>query len=68
MKKKLNLNKLNVKSFVIGEQSIGGVPYITYKCLNDTRYLNCTQIPGVCPWYSELYTACQCESLEIECP
>jgi len=65
MKKKLSLDKLKVESFVTDDRLQGGVPYVTYKCLPNTQYLNCTQQVQVCPWYSELGTACTCQPSEL---
>jgi hypothetical protein len=66
MKKKLSLEKLSVKSFVTDSKVEGGVPYITYGCPNQTLYRTCTMQVQVCPWYSELYTACNCPESELQ--
>jgi len=65
MKKKLSLEKLSVKSFITDNRAKGGVPYITYGCPIDTQYRTCTMQIQVCPWYSELYTACTCPESEL---
>ncbi|MDJ0840542.1 MAG: pinensin family lanthipeptide [Acidobacteriota bacterium] len=61
MKKKLSLDQLSVKSFITRQNAAGGAviqPEPTGKL--------CTRDLIICPWYSELYTACECPESEWE--